>query len=127
MCVCARYRYRWIVALFVHVGVLHLLVMVVAQLAVGLDLERVIGWHRILPIYLISGIGGYVIRSVKESMMKRQCDLVFTLALSLLFSSAIFLSCLRAPTDDKKWDFHAVPGGNGAFPGSVRPPRGAVC
>ncbi|EGD78270.1 hypothetical protein PTSG_09335 [Salpingoeca rosetta] len=53
--------YRLILAPFVPVGAVHHLVFLLAQLSLGVPLERAIGWTRLALIYLVSAIGGYTI------------------------------------------------------------------
>ena len=60
----ANQGYRLVTALFVHAGVLHLILTIVAQLVLGSQIERTAGWFRIMLIYLTSGIGGNLISSV---------------------------------------------------------------
>lgn len=60
----ANQGYRLITALFVHAGVIHLILTIVAQLILGSQIERTAGWFRIMLIYLTSGIGGNLISSV---------------------------------------------------------------
>lgn len=56
------HRYRVFTALFLHAGILHLVVVMIAQLALGFDLERVLGWWRTGFIYFVSGTMGYMAR-----------------------------------------------------------------
>lgn len=56
--------YRLISSLFIHAGVVHLLVTVVFQLTVMRDLEKLAGWLRIALIYLLSGIGGSLFAAI---------------------------------------------------------------
>ncbi|ESN89904.1 hypothetical protein HELRODRAFT_91247 [Helobdella robusta] len=50
--------YRLFFSLFVHAGVVHLLVTVVFQLTIMRDLEKLAGTIRIATIYIVSGLGG---------------------------------------------------------------------
>lgn len=50
--------YRLITAIFLHLGVIHLIANLSFQIPVGILIEREIGSIRIGLIYLISGIGG---------------------------------------------------------------------
>lgn len=53
--------YRLILALFLHMGAIHLLVVLLLQQAVLSDFERLAGWLRVGLIFLISGMGGYLL------------------------------------------------------------------
>ncbi|XP_029189340.2 inactive rhomboid protein 2-like [Acropora millepora] len=50
--------FRLITAIFLHLGVIHLLTNMLFQVPVGVLIEREIGTVRTLLIYMISGIGG---------------------------------------------------------------------
>lgn len=50
--------YRLITAMFLHLGVIHLITNLIFQIPVGILIEREIGSIRMALIYLISGIGG---------------------------------------------------------------------
>jgi membrane associated rhomboid family serine protease len=52
--------YRLITAMFVHFGLLHLLVNMYALWILGRDLERALGPARFTAIYLLAGLGGNV-------------------------------------------------------------------
>ncbi|VEL32981.1 unnamed protein product, partial [Protopolystoma xenopodis] len=47
--------YRVFTSLFLHAGILHLLITLLIQFIFMRDLEKMIGWHRISIIYLLSG------------------------------------------------------------------------
>ncbi|XP_020623672.1 inactive rhomboid protein 1-like isoform X1 [Orbicella faveolata] len=53
--------YRLITPIFLHLGVLHLIMNLFFQVPVGMLIEREIGTVRMALIYLISGIGGNLI------------------------------------------------------------------
>ena len=50
--------WRLFTAMFLHIGVMHLLFNAYALFAIGTDLERIVGWQRFLAIYLLSGLFG---------------------------------------------------------------------
>jgi membrane associated rhomboid family serine protease len=52
--------YRFLISLFLHVGIIHLLLNLFAQILIGGNIERKIGLFRISFIYLISGIFGFI-------------------------------------------------------------------
>ncbi|KAJ3187221.1 hypothetical protein HK101_009443 [Irineochytrium annulatum] len=52
--------YRFIIPMFLHGGVLHLVVNLLFQVQTGFQLERDFGWWRIACIYTLSGVGGFV-------------------------------------------------------------------
>jgi len=50
--------WRLFTAMFLHIGWMHLLFNAWALVAIGTDLERIMGWARFLAIYLLSGLFG---------------------------------------------------------------------
>ncbi|CAH8510832.1 unnamed protein product [Schistosoma turkestanicum] len=50
--------YRIFTSLFLHAGVLHLLLSLGVQMIFMRDLEKMIGWHRITLVYILSGCIG---------------------------------------------------------------------
>ncbi|GAU98687.1 hypothetical protein RvY_09801 [Ramazzottius varieornatus] len=50
--------YRLWTGLFLHAGILHLLISVVFQYFIMRDAEKLIGWLRMALIYILSGFGG---------------------------------------------------------------------
>ena len=53
--------WRWLTPLFFHMGVIHLVIVLVAQLYLGIKIERYAGWLRVILIYFISGVGGLLV------------------------------------------------------------------
>lgn len=53
--------YRLYLALFIHVGIIHLLVVLLFQHSVATDIEKLAGWFRMSLIYCLSGAGGYTV------------------------------------------------------------------
>src|SRR5690606_37267066 len=51
--------YRWLSAVYVHLGVLHLLMNMTALLWLGRTLEESLGRWRMVTILVLSGIGGF--------------------------------------------------------------------
>ncbi|TPX34019.1 hypothetical protein SmJEL517_g03264 [Synchytrium microbalum] len=52
--------YRFIVPIFLHGGVVHLLLNFGFQLRTGIQMERDFGWWRVGMIYMISGVCGFI-------------------------------------------------------------------
>ncbi|KMP09118.1 rhomboid family protein membrane protein [Coccidioides immitis RMSCC 2394] len=52
--------FRFIIPIFLHAGLIHIGVNLLAQLVIGADMERSIGWWRFAIIYYASGIFGFV-------------------------------------------------------------------
>jgi len=50
--------WRLFTAMFLHIGWMHLAFNAYALVAIGTDLERIVGWARFLVIYLLSGLFG---------------------------------------------------------------------
>ena len=57
----ANQFWRWFLSLFIHLGVIHMIIAMPVQLYVGIKIERTIGWLRVGLIYLISGVGGNIV------------------------------------------------------------------
>ena len=53
--------WRFFTATYLHLGVIHILIIIPIQLYVGIKIERTIGWLRILIIYTLSGVGGNLV------------------------------------------------------------------
>jgi membrane associated rhomboid family serine protease len=56
--------YRFFVPIFLHGGIIHLILNLVCQLTFGITLERKFGSIRIGVIYILSGIGGVLLSAV---------------------------------------------------------------
>ncbi|KAL6076911.1 Rhomboid-domain-containing protein [Balamuthia mandrillaris] len=56
--------WRFITPIFLHVGIGHLAMNLLMQLKVGLSLEAAYGWHRVAPIYMLSGVAGNLVSSI---------------------------------------------------------------
>ncbi|XP_078609786.1 inactive rhomboid protein 1-like isoform X3 [Branchiostoma floridae x Branchiostoma japonicum] len=56
--------YRLWTSLFLHAGLVHLLLSVIFQMTILRDLEKLAGWGRIAIIYILSGIGGNLASAV---------------------------------------------------------------
>jgi membrane associated rhomboid family serine protease len=53
-------RWRFIVPMFMHGGLTHIVFNLLFQMTTGFDLERTFGWWRVALIYLISGTFGFI-------------------------------------------------------------------
>ncbi|CAF4564482.1 unnamed protein product [Rotaria socialis] len=56
--------YRFFVPIFLHGGIIHLLLNLIAQLSFGITFERKFGSIRVFVIYILSGIGGVLLSAV---------------------------------------------------------------
>ncbi len=56
--------WRFITPIFLHVGIIHLLLNMVMQLRLGYGLEKQFGSLRIAPIYIMSGIYGNLVSAI---------------------------------------------------------------
>lgn len=65
--------YRAIIANFLHGGVVHLLFNLGFQFRTGFSMERDIGFLRIMFIYLLSGIGGFLFACIFSPMTGTSC------------------------------------------------------
>jgi len=84
--------YRLFTAMFLHYGVLHLLMNMYALWILGRDIERVLGPLRFLGLYLLAGLGGNVaayLTSAPNAMTAGASTAVFGLM------SAIFVLLKR--------------------------------
>ncbi|KAJ3352134.1 hypothetical protein HDU83_008317 [Entophlyctis luteolus] len=52
--------FRFITPIFLHGGIIHLLMNLLFQCRTGFEMERDFGWWRMACIYLISGVGGFI-------------------------------------------------------------------
>ncbi|EEP79986.1 conserved hypothetical protein [Uncinocarpus reesii 1704] len=52
--------FRFIIPIFLHAGLIHIGVNLLAQMIIGADMERNIGWWRFAIVYYASGIFGFV-------------------------------------------------------------------
>ena len=57
----ANQFWRWFLSIFIHLGVIHIIIVMPIQLYIGIKIERTIGWLRVGLIYLISGVGGNIV------------------------------------------------------------------
>ncbi|OAX84116.1 hypothetical protein ACJ72_01528 [Emergomyces africanus] len=53
--------FRFIVPMFLHAGLIHIGFNMMAQLTIGADMERTIGWWRYAIVYFASGIFGFIL------------------------------------------------------------------
>ncbi|ODH48012.1 hypothetical protein GX48_05859 [Paracoccidioides brasiliensis] len=53
--------FRFIVPMFLHAGLVHIGFNMMAQLTIGADMERTIGWWRYAIVYFASGIFGFIL------------------------------------------------------------------
>ncbi|CAF1145845.1 unnamed protein product [Adineta steineri] len=56
--------YRFLIPIFLHVGIIHLIINLIGQLVIGIPLERKFGLIRIGIIYILSGIGGILLSAI---------------------------------------------------------------
>ena len=53
--------WRFFLPLIFHMGIVHLLVVMMIQLYIGIKIERTAGWLRVGLIYYVSGVGGNLV------------------------------------------------------------------
>eukprot|EP01114_Cavostelium_apophysatum_P007842 TRINITY_DN20046_c0_g1_i1.p1 TRINITY_DN20046_c0_g1~~TRINITY_DN20046_c0_g1_i1.p1 ORF type:complete len:325 (-),score=32.29 TRINITY_DN20046_c0_g1_i1:21-905(-) len=53
--------WRFVTPIFLHIGILHLLLNMLGQLPIGIEIERRIGTIGMIILYLLSGIGGNIL------------------------------------------------------------------
>ena len=73
--------HRFVLPIFLHGDLGHLLSNVIAQIMIGSNLEPEIGWLKFLTLYMLSGIGGITFSAL------------FTDQLSMGASTAVFGLC----------------------------------
>jgi len=56
--IAAGQYWRLFTAMFLHIGLMHIFFNGYALLAIGTELERLLGWQRFLAIYVLSGLFG---------------------------------------------------------------------
>ncbi len=57
----AQQFWRFFTSIYIHLGVIHVVIIIPIQLYVGIKIERTIGWLRIGIIYILSGVGGNLV------------------------------------------------------------------
>lgn len=53
--------WRLFTATYLHLGLIHIIIIIPIQLYVGIKIERTIGWLRIGIVYTLSGVGGNLV------------------------------------------------------------------
>jgi len=56
--------WRFLSAVFLHLGVFHLLINLFVQLVMGAFMEQIFNSWRIALVYLLSGVGGYLLSAI---------------------------------------------------------------
>eukprot|EP01126_Amoeba_proteus_P052316 TRINITY_DN6306_c0_g1_i3.p1 TRINITY_DN6306_c0_g1~~TRINITY_DN6306_c0_g1_i3.p1 ORF type:complete len:184 (-),score=42.41 TRINITY_DN6306_c0_g1_i3:538-1089(-) len=56
--------WRLLTSIFLHAGIVHLLLNLVTQILIGIRLERIHGTFRIAGVYLVSGVYGFLFSSI---------------------------------------------------------------
>ena len=56
--------WRWIIPVFFHLGIIHLILVMIVQVFVGVKIELYAGWLRVGLIYFISALGGLLVSGV---------------------------------------------------------------
>ena len=57
----ANQFWRFFLSIFIHLGVIHIVLIMPVQVYIGFKIERTIGWLRTGIIYLIAGVGGNIV------------------------------------------------------------------
>jgi membrane associated rhomboid family serine protease len=51
-------------SMFLHAGLTHLIINMIAFISFGIALERAIGWFRVVALYVVSGVAGGLLQAV---------------------------------------------------------------
>ncbi|MEO1652141.1 MAG: rhomboid family intramembrane serine protease, partial [Bacteroidota bacterium] len=111
--------WRVISSLFIHAGIIHLVLAIIALVFISRVLEKLIGSWKLLLIYLISGLAGnfLTIHAFGERVSSGSFGAIFGL-FGLLFCFA-FHKTLAPLLRDHVWIFLAVLGFGSIFLGSL--------
>ncbi|CAF0772532.1 unnamed protein product [Adineta steineri] len=93
--------YRFIIPMFLHAGIIHLLTNLMSQLYIGIPLERKFGLIRIAIIYILSGIGGTLLSAIglpRTAKYRVKIKDFFTFSVSTGASGAIKRTNTRMAT-----------------------------
>ncbi|KAJ4718376.1 Rhomboid-like protein [Melia azedarach] len=63
-------KYRLLSCMWLHAGVIHLIINMTSLVLVGFRLEQEFGFLRIAPLYLLSGVGGSILSCVHQEGKK---------------------------------------------------------
>lgn len=85
--------WRFLLPLIFHMGIIHLLIIVMIQLYIGIKIERTAGWLRVGLIYIISGIGGNLVCELSPVFM--WVFVVMSVVKEVLESDNLKLFCVR--------------------------------
>ena len=70
--------WRLFSAMFLHIGIMHLAFNGYALVAIGSELERILGWRRFLTIYILSGLfGGLASYAFSDSLSAGASGAIF--------------------------------------------------
>lgn len=61
--------WRWFTPLAFHMGLIQLVLVMGAQLYLGIKIERYAGWLRVILIYFISGVGGLLVSACVHTVI----------------------------------------------------------
>jgi membrane associated rhomboid family serine protease len=61
--------WRFFTATYLHLGIIHIIIILPIQLYVGIKIERTIGWLRTGIVYTLSGVGGNLVRLVTANSL----------------------------------------------------------
>lgn len=56
--------WRFIMPLIFHTGVIHLVIVIILQVLIGWNIEKTAGWFRVFLVYVLSGVGGYLVSGI---------------------------------------------------------------